>query len=401
MTLLYITADYPSVSETFVVGEAAAVAALGVPVVGYALRKGAATRSAVDMTLVCEPPTRRRLVLAGLAGLPWAIARLWALRRDGLVPAEAARVVLAAAHASCAARACAGKDVTHVHAHFLGRSADVASILAPLLGVAWTVTAHGADVYAPREPGLLRGRLREVAAVACANAGVQRAVRGRAAPGAVHTRVVHCGVDTGSLGLLRARRQPPIPHLVTVGRLVATKGHWTVVAAALALKREGVEFIWTVVGDGPLRHALANDARCEELRGQLRFVGALEHPAVVSLLHGATAFVLPCETAANGDSDGIPVALMEAMAVGIPVVSTSAGGIGELITAWDTGLLIEPRDAAGLVEAIRWLLQPEASRALNHMLVAARNRIESDFDVTREARSLLVLLQPYLSGRGT
>jgi glycosyltransferase involved in cell wall biosynthesis len=394
MKLLYVMSEYPSVSETFIVNEAAAVNELGVPVVGYALRRGLAVRSAADVELICPPATRLQLAMAAIRNLPGLLAGVWQARHALLAPREMARLLFAFAHASYAARSSA--RVTHVHAHFLGRSADVASALAPRLGCKWTATAHASDVYAPVEPGLLRWRLRSIAAVACANRGVQRGVDRHAAPATVRTEIVHCGVDTRVLTSSAAWAPGDLPHIVTVGRLVATKGHWTILESAVSLMRRDDALRWTIAGDGPLYEQLTQDPRYLELSPRMTFTGAMDHAVVLDLVGKATVFVLPCEQGADGESDGIPVAVMEAMALGVPVVTTPIGGIPELVIPGENGFLVAPKDARGLTETLEKILYEALPSDIERIRDAARRKIELEFDLLCEAGVLIKLLEPYM-----
>ena len=394
--LLYTMSEYPSVSETFVVNEAAAVTALGIPVVGYALKQGPASRSASPIKLICQPATRLQLLAAAIRSAPTIAADIGRARRERLTVGEIARWLLATAHAAYIVDASKELGVTHIHAHFLGRSADVASLLAPLLGCEWTATAHASDVYAPGQPGLMRRRLRTVAAVACANRGLRERLDRFVTPAELRTGTVHCGVNTHTLKFGPSRPADGARHLVTVGRLVATKGYWTILESAIELMRGDLSLRWTIVGDGPLRNSLAHDARFVELFPRMKLVRALDHADILTLLGRATAFVLPCEQSQMGDSDGIPVALMEAMALGVPVVTTATGGILELVVPNETGFIVEPKDAPGLVETLKELLYTARPSEIDRIRVAARRKVELEFDLFLEAQALLELLKPYL-----
>jgi colanic acid/amylovoran biosynthesis glycosyltransferase len=396
MTLLYVMTDYPSVTQTFVANEAAAVNALGVPVAGYALTRGSASSSAAEIKLLCPPPTFVQLLAAALRGIPTFCGELWRARHDPLKPREMLRLLLGVAHARYVIRHIPAGTVTHVHAHFLGRTADVASTLADHLKCRWTATAHASDLYAPREPALLRRRLRSVSAVACANHGV-RAELGLRSPNPPRSQVIHCGVETRALRFTARLSRTDRPHVITVGRLVATKGHWTILAAAASFLHEHPTTRWTVVGDGPLRRELLDDPRTQALAGRLTFTGALDHERIMELVAGAAAFVLPCERNAAGESDGIPVAIMEALALGVPVITTAIAGIPELVVANETGFLVPPQDPKSLTTALERVLFEMPVTDLDRVRSAARRRVEMDFDLFTEAGRLITMLRPYLS----
>lgn len=394
--LLYIMHDYPSVSQTFVVTEAAELDRLGIPVVGYALHRGLAPRPAARVPLVGAPPSWRQLAWAALSAAPGLLALPWRAGARRLSLREAARLVLAHLHATYALRQLPDEGVAHIHAHFLGRSADVAMLMAARLDCEWSATSHAGDAYSPTEPALLERRLATAAAVACASRSVQESVERHAAPRGVRTAVVHCGIDSSAVRLRSARPRAAEAHLVTVGRLVATKGHWTNLEAAASLMNRFPSLRWTVVGDGPLRDQLAMHARRLGLSRRFVFAGALAHDATVSLLRQADGFVLPCEQDERGGSDGIPVALMEAMAVGVPVVTAPVGGIRELVEPDETGFLVPSGDASAVVAAIEHILDEHQQPALECLRIAARTKIEREFDQSQQARVLIELLGPHL-----
>jgi len=392
--LLYVMSEHPSISQTFVMTEASAVQRLGLPVLGYALAAGSSPHSPTDVAFVGPPPSRWQLAYAGLRGLPSILASLWRARNYRPSMRETLRLLLAEVHAAHVAAMPAAAAVTHIHAHFLGRASDVASAMASRLECQWTATSHGADAYAPSEPALFRRRLDGVAGVACANARVATALQKRRKDQSVVTRVVHCGVDLAALHFASGQPEPQRREnrLVTIGRLVPTKGHWTILEASKALMDRDQTLRWTVIGGGPLFDALRADPRARALQSRLEFIGPLDHGSALKLLERARAFVLPCEEDPHGGSDGIPVALMEAMALGVPVVTTPIGGIRELVVDRDTGLFARPTDAASVVRALEEILYEMDASTLDRLLWSARTKVEREFDATTEAAKLVEFL---------
>jgi glycosyltransferase involved in cell wall biosynthesis len=379
------------------VNEAAALKELGVPIVCYALKRGTATRSAAPVDLLCEPPGPVRLLRSALANLPAMISTLAGARRERRSLRDTNRLLLAEAHAAHIAQRVRAAGVTHVHAHFVARTADVAGALKERLGTLWTATAHAGDVYAPTEPELLRRRLDDASAVACANQGLQDAIQSLAKR-PIETPIVHCGVNTRALpfgaGWAAADGRPP--ELVTVGRLVPTKGYWTILEAAPQIMAANPTLRWTLIGEGPLEAELLSDRRFRDLSPRMRLAGGLDHPDALALIQRAAALVLPCEAAADGDSDGIPVALMEAMALGVPVITSVVGGIAELVVHEETGFLVPPRDAQALAGAVQHVLDPQSAEAVGRVRAEARAKVEREFDLHGEAARLAELLQTYL-----
>lgn len=385
--LLYVMNEHPSVSETFVVTEAAAVTAAGVAVKGYALRRGDAGKPAAPLDLVCPPPHPWRLV-ATSARHPMACCRL-VLRacRERIPIRETVRLLLAEAHAEYAWSRVEELGIAHVHAHFLGRTADVAAALSKRLKCQWTATAHASEAYTPSEPSLFRRRVAEVAGVACASRRVQNALLQHAPK--VLTTVIHCGVDLSALEAKVDAGSTRVRSIVTIARLVPTKGHWTILAAAERALAGDENLHWRVIGGGELYDELQADSRYQALHPRLFLTGPLDHDGAVQELADASAFVLPCEPDAVGDRDGIPVALMEAMALGVPVITTDTGGIGELVEDHRTGFIVPPGDADSLARALLLLLYDMNPTEVAEITRAAQIKVHDEFRADREALKLI------------
>jgi colanic acid/amylovoran biosynthesis glycosyltransferase len=384
--------DHPSVSETFVVTEAAAVRAAGVSVVGYALKPGAAGKPAAPIDLICHPPTVWRLgIMAARAPrIYWRVLR--AARRHHISLKETTRLLLAEVHAEYAWRYLKESGVKHVHAHFLGRTADVAQALSQRLGCRWSATAHAADAYSPSEPALFKRRLGSASGIACANHRVEDAVAAQRPPTGVRTCVIRCGVDIPKLQSLRRRNGAEARHVMTIGRLVATKGHWTILEAAEQALTRDKSLRWTIIGGGELYEALRHDDRYLSLYPRLKLAGPMDHETALLQLARAALFVLPCEPGTRGDDDGIPVALMEAMALEVPVITTHVGGISELVSDRVNGFIVKPRDSKSLVAALNDALYDMDEHKLWEMQRAGAAKVESEFSAAREAVKLIEFL---------
>jgi len=189
------------------------------------------------------------------------------------------------------------------------------------------------------------------------------------------------GVDCRRFAFARReRRSGEALRLVTVARLVERKGVADAVRAVAELARSGVDVEYTVVGDGPLSGVLVHLARELGVSERVRIVGSLSHGAVAAILARSHAMVAPSVTASDGDMEGIPVAIMEAMACGLPVVSTVHGGIPELIEDEVTGYLVPEGDvralAARLGQIARDYTRTQRVSAAARRLVVQRHDIE-------------------------
>jgi glycosyltransferase involved in cell wall biosynthesis len=204
-------------------------------------------------------------------------------------------------------------------------------------------------------------------------------------PGAIPVQVIHSSLNLPELPFLRSGRQPR--RLLSVGRLVPMKGFDILLAAVAELRSRGMELSCTVIGEGPERARLENLRAALGLDAQVEFPGAMPQSEVVRHMGESTLMVLPCVVAPNGQSDGIPNVLMEAMATGLPVVSTRISGIPELVEDGVNGCLVPAGDVAALASAIESLVDDEDK--CEAFALAGRCKVESDFDVRIEAGRLL------------
>jgi glycosyltransferase involved in cell wall biosynthesis len=348
MRLLYALDRFPVLSETFVADELRGLLRAGDDVTVY-VRHGGEPGVADDLReLVIGPGSA-----PGARGLRAALA----LRERG------------ALHALAEARWLARTvRADHAHAHFAFGAASVALLYGRLTGAGASFTGHAIDLYGG-VPGAVLGRKLAAArwAAAPTENGAQR-LRSCAAPGD-RDRVV---VQRTGVARDRIVAGPPErpARVVAIARLVEKKGLDVLVRAARRL-----DAVVEIVGDGPDR------GRLEGLAGAgVRFTGALEHGAALERLRGASAFALPCRELASGDRDNLPVALVEAMAAGVAVVTTPVGGIPELVRDGETGLLVAPDDDEALAVALARLL---ADGGLRDRLAAAGRRATAPWDAER------------------
>lgn len=203
--------------------------------------------------------------------------------------------------------------------------------------------------------------------------------------------VVHVGVDTQRLAFRLTRRSPGAPlRILSVARLVEKKGLQYALRAVARLNDLGVRVDYRIVGDGPLCQSLQRLCRELALCDKVTFLGPQPPDSVAALLGDSDVLMAPSVTAGSGDEEGIPVVLMEAMAVGVPVVTTRHSGIPELVRDGTTGLLADERDVGSLANAVARIGKSEAlSRSLT---LAARDLVTREYDVRVQAARLLRVL---------
>jgi glycosyltransferase involved in cell wall biosynthesis len=279
------------------------------------------------------------------------------------------------------------RAITHLHGHFCHGVATITWFASRLSGLPFSFTAHAKDIYQPElNPGRLLerklGAARFVATCTCANAEVLRARHPR--PDDVHA--IYHGLDTEWFSPRPVATADDKPLLLAVGRLVEKKGFDQLVAACALLKQRGASFRCLIVGeDGDAGSALRAQIVALNLGDVVQLQGAVAQDELREIYRSAHAFALPCRITADGDRDGFPNVLAEAMAMGVPVVTTPISGIPEMIDDGVHGLLVEG-DAASLAGAIERLLTDTALHA--RLARAARERICERFDSRRTTLAL-------------
>ncbi len=311
-----------------------------------------------------------RALREGVAA-PRGLARLTRTAR-----AEGAPLRLVALAADLARRARA-EQWTHVHGSFATFPAWTAWAVARLAGLPFSFTGHAYDVQRPR---LWLPRLLGEAAFARAISRETGARLERLAPEGAVVRVGHLGVDVRRFApepLPRGRT----PEVVAVARLVPKKGLGLLVDAAAELRRRGRPIRVRIFGEGPLRADLQRRIRDRGLQRRVQLEGGADRDKLIRVLRRASVFALPCVVDRAGEHDGLPVALLEAMACALPVVTTPVGGIADAVEADRNGLLVPPGDPGSLAAALDSLLGDEELRerlgAAARATVVERFRLES------------------------
>ncbi len=398
LRVAYLVSRFPHVSETFIAREAGAVAAEGVEVhvralfppvdatVHPAARPFAASvrrpsaRSAAAATafwLARRPVTLGRATLAVVAGH----------RRS---PAHLARALATLPLAAAHARELRAARVAHVHAHYATYPALAAWLCRRLTGVPYSFTAHAHDLFVDRS--MLEAKVAEASRVVTISAFNRRLLAEHGLVGTgTPVDVVHCGVDVAATPYAdRALPATGPVRALCVASLQEYKGHRVLLdALATTSGLERVEL--DLVGSGTLRAELEARVRALGLADRVRFHGAEPEDRVAARLAAADLFVLPSVVARDGQMEGIPVALMEALAHGVPVVTTRLSGIPELVRDGDTGLLAAPGDPADLGRALlATLADPAGARARAR---EGRALVAAEFDLRASGRRLAALLR--------
>jgi len=281
--------------------------------------------------------------------------------------------------------------VRHLHAHYANIPAKIALLVHRLTGVTYSITTHAKDIFQndPFGSPKLKERMCRASFVV-ANSQFSAAHIRAGLNGQGDIRVVHNGLDLRAFPLRTVAPEEPV--VLSVGRLVEKKGFPDLIAACQVLKQNGARFRCEIVGTGALSNRLKDQIRAAELGERVRLLGPLPQQVLREHYARATIFALPCVRATDGDRDILPNALKEAMAVGVPVVTTRLEGIEELIEDGVSGLLVEPGDRKDLAAKLDLLLTDCELR--RRLASNGRRVIEERFD----RRSNFARLRAFLEG---
>ncbi|WP_136685137.1 glycosyltransferase family 4 protein [Falsirhodobacter xinxiangensis] len=393
MTIGYVVKRYPRFSETFVVNEILAHEAAGAKLEIFALRSVEETHFQNIISRVRAPVTRipDRIKgideswpqLAAAQTLPNAWQRLTEF------PEASGRDVIQAVRLAVE---CRDRGVTHLHAHFGTVASTVARIAARLAGITWSMTLHAKDIFMDyAENRNLALKIADAGAVVTVSDFNRSYLADRF--GRDVTRIYN-GMDLAGFQWQAPREDAT--EIVAVGRLVEKKGFHILIEALRILQSEGCTPPTRIIGGGEMQAELAAQIEASGL-DHVTLAGPMPQSDVIAAMRGAAMLACPCIVGDDGNRDGMPTVLLEAMALGCPVVATPVTGIPELVDG-TTGLLAGEGDAASLAESIARLLKDPALR--DRQSRAARARIEADYDVTHSAAALRDLFDGLRAMRG-
>jgi len=404
--LIYVVRSWPRLSQTFILNEVLALERLGVELEVFAMTGSgedvvqpqvAAVRAPVTYLDDRERGWRARvsdhLTVAAKAPLRYASALRFARRNPDL----------SSGYFTCSTLQClgqamrisarvyrarrAGAPVAHLHAHFAHDPALIALLTTRLTGLRYSVTAHARDLYQIPARSLSVRAAGATSVLTCCRANAEYLREVLSPSGARHVRVVHHGVQLDRFTAVDGRAVGDVTKLLSVGRLVEKKGFPDLLRACAQLQHDGLRFHLDVYGDGPLRRELICLRDELKLAEVVDFIGERDNDVVLQALRSADVFVLTPFVTADGDRDGVPNVVVEAMACGLAVVATTAGGVPEIVEHGCNGLLAEPHDVAGIARHLAYLLTDSEARA--RLGRAARRTVEEGYDVDAAAGELV------------
>lgn len=396
--LAYVTPSFPDLTESFVRREIEQVRAHGVQATVFSLR---------PRPVHLGDATLQRHVAETVYG-PWlasgsllAAHAYFLFRHPGRYLATVADVVRMAARqwrfpdmpvktlavfpkTVYFARVMQRRGVTQVHAHFANHPTTAAMLVSRLLRIPFSFTGHAWDLFVKKNQVLLPDKLAAAGAVVTCTQFNRGFLEPFCGPGvAARIAVRYHGVAIPE--------RAPAPRernlVLAVGSLAAKKGFGVLLEACQKLAGLGIDFRCEIIGEGPLRAELEEAIRSRGLVDRCRLLGSRPNAEVIALMGRASVFVMPSVRDKDDSMDGIPNVILEAFAVGTPVVATRISGIPEVVRDGVTGRLVEPNDATGLATAIGDVLRDHD----RHLALAdvGRRLVADEFDLRRNAKAVL------------
>jgi colanic acid/amylovoran biosynthesis glycosyltransferase len=394
MKIAYLTNCFGTQSHTFMRREIRALRALGVDLALYGIREDTSAQATDARDLVAETtylyPVQKFTTLAAnlryflrnpvkfIKGLGEAFtSQEFSLKRRGKIVAHYFLAAPIARHMEAS-------GITHVHAQFLNVSTSIAMYASIHAGIPFSVTVHSAGSYKAEDTVGLHQKLQRaqfLIMISHYNVNYYDAV----ARCKEKSYVVRCGMNLEdfsfqiSSNLLRQNTEGinPKVRLLGVGRFVAKKGFRYLIETAALLKQSGINFELRIIGNGPLDRELRAQANQLQLQDYVYFLGQKSVAEVRAAMADADMVIVPSITTDNGDMEGLPVVIMEAMATGAAVIASDHAGIPEIVIPGETGFLTPERDPESIANAVcQFVDNPSAE-----MLIRARKLIEEHFNI--------------------
>jgi len=411
MRIAYLLSRYPAVSHTFFLKEVLGLKERGMTVEAASVNRPDRPLEALSGDEVRETQLTYYIKDGRWLALLFKIAAielrhpivtlrgvLAALTLGGWDLRERAYAVLYLAEALLVGDWMRRRSLTHLHVHFGGAVAAVGFLVSAAWRVPWSLTLHGPNEFFDQNQLFLEKKIESTAFVFCvSDYGRSQVLRVAPDLDPARVEVLRLGVDCDQL---QPRQFPeadcgpclePEPvHLVCTGRLAPEKGHLLLLDAVAQLAGLGFPVDLVLIGDGPERRTLEERARRNGLADRVQFTGALSHADTLARVAAADIFVLA------SFAEGLPVALMEAMALAVVCVSTCVNGIPELIVSEENGLLVCAGNAGELSAALARLA---ADAGLRRTLgLAGRRTVEADYNLSRNIDLLAASFRRRLHG---
>lgn len=383
----YVVKRYPRFSETFIVNEILAHQAAGVEIEIFSLRPPEDTHFQDIIAKVRSPVhyvphdnPRTTLFWEAVNKTSELFPNVWKALAAGCH--DSGRDVL---QGLLVARAVHQKKITHLHAHFASVATTVARLAAGFAGIPYTFTAHAKDIFHENvDHDDLRRKLMHAAKIITVSDYNLRHLQSNFGIAANQVERVYNGLDLDRFPFVEPTVR--LPRIAAVGRLVEKKGFADLISACAILAKKNPKFECVILGSGELCDALQSQITQLKIEKIVRLLGSLPQNTVVETIHSAAVLAAPCVVGHDGNRDGLPTVLLEAMALGTPCVSTDVTGIPEVIRDGTTGLVVPQHNPFVLAQALERLLEDANLRVA--LAKSARRLIERQFDISHNTARL-------------
>jgi glycosyltransferase involved in cell wall biosynthesis len=409
LRIAYLVKTFPRLSETFIINEILGLERLGANIQIFSLKRPdtsamhpAVAKVRASVTYVPSLGPQFRLGDLGTLILCHVLLALVGLRRYAaaarfyFLKPEKSRLkdFLQAGYLAWVLR---DESFDHLHVHFANVPATVAEVVQRFIGIRYTLTAHAKDIYLTPAAELARKVRSAECVLTCT--GYNQRYLASLAEGHSPVRLAYHGIDVSQFdaaGSVAVKLENDLPLILSVGRFCEKKGFKYLVQACAILKQAGHRFRCRIVGYGELQHDLESMIASLGLQESVWLHGAMTQDQLAALYPQASMFVLPCLITDNGDRDGIPNVLIEAMSSGVPVISTDISGVSELVSHQESGLLVGQKSVVALAYAMeRLLMRPDLRNRLGENgRRVVRQRFTLEASAKRVCEILLCAIEP-------
>jgi len=390
----YITASIGTISNTFIRKEIIYLRKLGMEILLFGIRKsgemGVDDSGLADETIYLYPLNILAIITANIQfclSRPSAYFKtlIRALFNEETNILNHIKVIYHFFTSSYFAAIIKNKKIAHIHAHFPNSAATVAMYAASLSGITYSVTLHSAGTHKVRSMAALRQKVSYAKFLICISEYTMN-YYDNLFNCKSKTFIVHCGID---LDIYEKNRKQSVfrsgqkLQLICIGRFEEKKGFGYAIEACRQLAEEAVDFELVMIGSGSLSEPLKKMADLYGLGQKIKFMGSCSGNVVAHQLANSDICLVPSVKADSGEEEGIPVVIMEAMAVGVFVIATRHSGIPEIVRDNDTGLLVPERDPNAIVKAIKLFNEDDTLR--NRCIENGRLLVREEFDIKKNA----------------
>ena len=398
----YLLKTYPKLSETFILNEIVQIEKLGMPLHLFSIKRPppqepfhpGVFQVQANVTYLSSISLRKNVFDSAFV----ALDHLELLVRNPISYVSTLRFHLGPGkgkrlkefiQAGFLTRALQRRRITHLHAHFANIPTYLAELVHRFSGITYSFTAHAKDIYLSDKQDLSRKMRGAEFVLTCTgyNQKYLEALNVRETP--IH--LAYHGVDLERfLSVEKQDTHSESLHIVSVGRFCEKKGFTYLIQACSQLRARGVPFRCSIVGWGPLRDAMAAQIADLSLQSCVQLLPEMAQSQLIDFYQTGDIFVLPCIMTDDGDRDGIPNVLLEAMAMQLPAISTDVSGIPELLEHMQTGLVVPEKNAAALADALHVLLSRADLRTA--LAINGRAKVTAQFELKRNVQRVHAFL---------